>query len=568
MIKRYFRYFKPYKKLFILDMFCAVIFSSSDLVMPLITKNYINEYIPNTNVNMMIKASIFVFMIIVLRAIAKFIMGYYGHLLGTYIEHDLRRDVFKSIQKHSFSFFDKRKTGDIMATLTADIRNIAEFSHHGPEDFIVSGILILGSFIILATFNLYLTLLLLIFVFVIIVVAVSYRYRLSNSFTDMRKAHAEINSAIQSSISGARLTKSFANEEYEKKKFSIYNKDLKNSWRKVYFVLGSFLTINTFLLDLLSLFVISIGGIFFVAKGYIDTGEFVAFMLYLSYLIQPIKRVVDLSQMYMSSMTGLSRAFDMIDTRIDIENKGNLMMHECIGDIKFENVSFTFNDEDEKVLDNVSFNISSGSLLAIIGESGAGKTTISSLLPRFYEIEHGVIKIDNIDIKKYDLYSLRENIGIVQQDIFVFYGTILENISYGKPNASNEEIIAAAKNAELHDFIMSLPNGYDTILGERGVTLSGGQRQRLGIARVFLKDPSILILDEATSALDTITEKRIQSAFERLAVGRTTIIIAHRLSTIKNVEQIIIMDKGVIVDSGTHSYLRENSKEYNKLYGE
>lgn len=566
MIKRFAAYYKPHLNLFILDMTCAIVIAVLDLIFPVLSRRFINEFIPNGRIDLIVKFTILIVALYILRMGCYFIMAYWGHMMGTKIEYDMRKDLFVHIQTLPFKYFDNNKTGQIMSRLVGDLREIAELAHHGPEDLFISLFMIIGSFIILLRINVTLTLLVFLFVLLLILFTINKRKDIAKNFRQVRRKHADINAQIENSISGIRLSKSFANEEYEINKFDINNLEYRDSWKSAYKAIGIFSSGTHFLADMLNVVVISVGGIF-VYLRYITLGDLVAYLLYMSFMIRPIRRLIQFTQQFQSGMAGFERFIELRDIKSDIIDKEDaITLNNPKGKIEFVNTYFRYNEKDDWVLKDFNLKIDAGKTLALVGPSGVGKTTISHLIPRFYDVIKGEIKIDDINIKDIKLRSLRKNIGHVQQDVFIFWGTIKENILYGKPDATNEEVIEAAKKANIHDFIMNLKDGYDTIVGERGVKLSGGQKQRIAIARVFLKNPPILILDEATSSLDNATELAIQKSIEELAKNRTTIIIAHRLSTIKNADEIVVLTDDGIEEKGTHEELLENKGIYSKLY--
>lgn len=553
-------------KLFILDMVCAFFISVLDLVFPVVTKNFINDYIPNGNIELLYKWTIYLAILFILRYISQYIVNYYGHVVGVRIEHDMRKDVFAHLQTLSFTYFDNNKTGHIMSRIVNDLREITELAHHGPEDLFISLVMLIGSFIILMRIEWRLTLIIFAFVPLMVWFAISKRNKMSESFRQVRKRIANVNSQLENSISGIRVAKSFTNEDYEIEKFDENNIEFKEAREASYKVMAEFMSGINFMSNILNLIVLSLGGIF-VYKGYIDYGELVAYLLFVNYFLQPIRRLTEFAQQYQDGMTGFERFMEIMNIEPDIKDKEDAVeLKDVKGEIEFKNVSFSYSNGKETIFSGINLDIKQGKTVAIVGPSGAGKTTLCHLIPRFYEIDEGQILIDEIDIRDIKLKSLRQNIGLVQQDVFLFTGTIKDNILYGNPEASDEEIVEAAKEASIHDFIMTLPNGYDTYIGEKGVMLSGGQKQRISIARLFLKNPPILILDEATSALDNETEIAIQKSLEELSHGRTVLVIAHRLSTIKNADEIVVLtDKG-IEEKGRHEELLEKNGVYASLY--
>lgn len=566
MLKKFISYYKPHKKLFVIDMICAFLISIFDLVFPMVTRDFINDYIPNGNVNLMIRWTIYLAILFVLRYIAQYIVNYWGHVVGVRIEHDMRRDIFEHLQTLSFTYFDKNKTGHIMSRIVNDLREITELAHHGPEDLFISLVMLIGSFIILIRIEWRLTLVVFAFVPLMVWFAISKRNKMSESFRQVRKKIANVNSQLENSISGIRVAKSFTNEDYEVDKFAEGNMEFMVARQASYKVMAEFMSGINFMSNILNLIVLSLGGLF-VYKGLIRYGDLAAYLLFVNYFLQPIRRLTEFAQQYQDGMTGFERFMEIMNIESDIvDNQNAIDLKDVKGEIEFENVSFSYSNGKKTVLSGVNLNIDAGKTVAIVGPSGAGKTTLCHLIPRFYEIDEGQISIDGISIKDIKLKSLRKNIGLVQQDVFLFTGTIKDNILYGNPDATEEEIAEAAKRASIHDFIETLPNGYDTYIGEKGVMLSGGQKQRISIARVFLKNPPVLILDEATSSLDNQTEIAIQKSLEELSHGRTTLIIAHRLSTIKNADEIVVLSSEGIEESGKHEELLERNGIYSELY--
>lgn len=566
MIKKFASYYKPHLKLFTLDMACAITVAALDLIFPIFSGMFIDDFIPNGKIELIINFTILIVVMYIIRMLCQFVMQYWGHVMGTRIEYDMRRDLFKHIQTLPFRYFDDNKTGQIMYRLVGDLREIAETAHHGPEDIFIASIMIVGSFIILFRRNVGLTLIVFLFVILLILFTINKRRAMAIAFRNVRRKHADINAQLENSISGIRLSKSFANEEYEMDKFQSNNIAYRESWGVAYKAMGLFSSGTHFLADILNVVVISVGGIF---KYYdlITMGELVTYLLYMAFMIRPIRRLIQFTQQFQSGISGFERFVEIMDISPDIIDRENAVeLNYPRGEIVFEGVNFRYSDKDEWVLKDFNLKIDSGRTVALVGPSGVGKTTISNLIPRFYEVVKGTIKIDHINIKDIKLHSLRKNIGFVQQDVFIFWGTIRENILYGNPDAKEESIIEAAKRANIHDFIIGLKNGYDTIVGERGVKLSGGQKQRVAIARVFLKNPPVLILDEATSALDNATELAIQKSIEDLTKDRTTIIIAHRLSTIKNADEIIVLTDEGIEERGSHEKLLQSGGIYSELY--
>jgi len=566
MIKRFISYYKPHWKLFLLDMVCAFLISALDLVFPIATRNVINEVIPAGDMRTLFIITVVLVVLYIVRYIANYIVDYYGHVVGTRMEFDMRKDIFTHIQSLSFSYFDNTKTGHIMSRIVNDLREITELAHHGPEDLFISFVMLIGSFIILIKIEWRLTLIIFAFVPIMIWFAISKRTKLENAFKAQRVKIAKINAQLENSIAGIRVAKSFTNEEYEIQKFDVGNSEFKESREVSFKTMAEFTAGIQFFSNILNLIVISLGG-YFTYIGLISLGDLFAFLLYVTFFLQPIRRLAQFIQQYQEGMTGFARFVEVMNIEPDIVDSENAVELENVkGNIELRNVTFSYQDNTKTVLSGLNYTIKAGKTLALVGPSGGGKTTLCHLIPRFYELDDGDILIDGISIKDIKLKSLRKNIGLVQQDVFLFTGTIKENILYGNLDATDEEVIEAAKKANIHDFIMSLPDGYDTYIGEKGVKLSGGQKQRISIARVFLKNPPILILDEATSALDNETEIAIQESLEKLSIGRTTLVIAHRLSTIRNADEIVVLtDKG-IVEKGRHEELLARNGIYSRLY--
>ena len=564
MVKKFISYYSNHKKLFILDLLCAFALALCDLVYPMITREIINNVVPNKNLRLLIIFGISLLVIYILKYIFNFFVQYWGHVVGVRMQAEMREDVFTHLQKLPLGYFSDNKTGVIMSRIINDLMDISELAHHGPEDLFISLITLVGSFFILCTINVPLTIIIFLLLPLLIWFTIKKRKRMSAAFMETRVQTGEINASLENSISGIRVVKAFTNSDYELEKFKKNNVLFIKARSFAYKTMAEFYSGMYFLLDLLNLVALIAGG-YFAYKGVINFGDFAAYFLYISMFLNPIKRLIGFVEQFQSGATGFKRFIELIEEECEKDNPNGLELSNVQGDIRFNNVSFKYDDENH-ILDNISFTIEKGSTVALVGPSGGGKTTICNLIPRFYSTTEGTISIDNIDINNIKLASLRSNIGIVQQDVFLFTGTIKENICYGSPNASLEDIIEAAKKANIHDFILGLENGYDTFIGERGVKLSGGQKQRLSIARVFLKNPPILILDEATSALDNTTELIIQKSLEKLSEGRTTIIVAHRLSTIIDADIINVINKGVLVGSGTHKKLLQICKAYKNLY--
>lgn len=564
MIKKFISYYKPVRGVFFADLVCAFLVALCDLMYPTITRNIINDYVPNQEFKLLIIWLIALGVIYIIKAGLNYFITYYGHVMGVKMQINMRKDIFTHLQKLPFSYFDENKTGTIMSRVINDLMEISELAHHGPEDLFISFIMLVGSFIILCTINLPLTILIFMLIPVLVWFSMKQRIRLSDAFMETRKTVGEVNANLENSISGIRVSKAFNNDEYEVEKFQEGNKNFGVAREKAYKVMADFHTGTNFIMDFLTIVALAGGGIFYF-KGVINFGDFAAFLLYIGMFSSPIKRLIGFIEQYQSGMTGFKRFMEIIEENPEVENSNAIDVGSLKGEIKFNKVSFSY-DENKNILSNLDLNISMGKTVALVGPSGGGKTTLCHLIPRFYEINSGEISIDGINIAEMTRASLRSNIGIVQQEVFLFTGTVYDNILYGNVNATEAEVIEAAKKANIHDFIMSLDNGYNTYIGERGVKLSGGQKQRISIARVFLKNPPILILDEATSALDNTTELLIQKSLEDLCKGRTTVVVAHRLSTIKNADEIIVFGNEGILERGTHNELIALDSVYSDLY--
>ncbi len=567
MIREFIKYYKPHKKLFMLDMFCSFLIALTDLFYPLITKNIINDYVPNRNLRLVLVWAGVILGLYLAKMGLNYFVSYWGHVVGVRMQGDMRRDMFKHLQKLPFSYFDENKTGTVMSRLVNDLMDVSELAHHGPEDLFLSIIMFIGSFIALASINIWLTLIIYGLIPFVVLFSVLMRRRMKKAFRISREKVAEVNANVETSISGIRVSRAYTSEEHENEKFRQANENYKTAQGHSYKAMGQFHSTMTFFTDSLYLTALVAGGIFFY-NGSINSGEFAAFILYMAMLLKPVNRFISLFEQLQNGMTGFGRFLEIMNTPTETDDPNAKDLENVKGDIAFENVSFSYptGDTGKGVLCGLSLNIESGKTIALVGPSGGGKTTLCNLIPRFYEVDEGKITIDGQDITKLTRQSLRKNIGIVAQDVFLFSGTIRDNIAYGNLDANDEEIMEAAKKANIHDYIMNLEKGYDTIVGERGINLSGGQKQRISIARVFLKNPKILILDEATSALDNITEMQIQASLEELSKGRTVIVVAHRLSTIQNADEIIVMTNEGISERGSHSELIQQNGIYAGLY--
>ncbi|MCT8975365.1 ABC transporter ATP-binding protein/permease [Clostridium sp. CX1] len=568
-IKKFISYYKPYKGMFFMDMFCALTLSGIDLVFPLIVRYLLDNVYTMGDGNKILHYVIYIGIAMLLMYIVRYFCQFYitswGHVMGAKMEADMRSDIFNHLQKQSFSYYDNTNTGKLMSRIVTDLFDISELAHHGPEDLFISTIKILGSFIILMNINVKITSILFFLTLVMIYFSYFYNKKMKFIYKKNREKIANVNAQIQDSLSGIRVVKSFSNEEIENRKFERGNMEFLETKETSYFIMGKFFSGNGFFQGILYLSVILTGGIF-ISVGETTVSDLVVYILYINTFLNPIDKLVNFTEQFQKGITGFERFLEVVNTKPDIQDNPNAIeIKNPRGEIQFEDVSFSYDNKDT-ILDSINMKIKAGKNIALVGPSGSGKTTFCSLIPRFYEIDKGSIKIDGIDIRDIKLKSLRNIIGIVQQDVYMFSGSIKENISYGRPGATDEEIIDAAKKANAHEFIMNLEDGYETYVGERGVKLSGGQKQRISIARAFLKNPPILILDEATSALDNESEKYIQKSLEDLAKNRTTIVIAHRLSTIKNADEILVLTADGIKEAGSHEELINKKGLYAALY--
>ena len=562
-------YYKPYKGLFLADMVFAMIGAAITLVIPLMVR-----YITGTVVllpieeasSTIIRLGIFMVLLVIVEGYCNYFIGYYGHVMGAKIEHDMRNEIFGHYQKLSFAFFDNQKVGHLLSRITSDLFDITELLHHGPEDVVISTIKLVGAFIILLMINAKLALVAIGFVVIMLLYAVGMNNRMRGAFRENRARIADINSQIEDSLSGIRVVKSFSNEETEMDKFEEGNSRFVASKKRTYRFMGSYnsgMGVFSTLITVGSLLM----GAWLMMKGELSAADLVTFLLYINNFTEPVKKLVNFTEQFQNGYSGYERFLEIMSIAPDIKDKEDAQSLDRVkGEIQFEDVSFHYSENKENVLSHVNLDVKPGEYVALVGSSGAGKTTLCSLIPRFYDVTGGAVLLDGIDIRDVKLKDLRRQIGIVQQDVYLFDGTIRDNIAYGKPGASDEEIIAAAKRASIHDFIMELPQQYDTYVGERGTRLSGGQKQRISIARVFLKNPPILILDEATSALDNESERWIQRSLEELSQNRTTITIAHRLSTIRDADEIIVITEDGIAERGTHEELLDMNGVYAAYY--
>ena len=568
-LKRFIHYYKPYRTVFFLDLLCAAVISLIDLVYPQILRTATNSLFTrdsSTILKMLLPIGIGLFVMYTIQSLCKYYVSYQGHMMGANMERDMRRQLFEHYETLSFSYYNSHNSGQMMSKLVSDLFDIAEFAHHGPENLFISLIKIIGSFIFLFLINWRLAIPLAVIVVIMFFFSMKQNKRMQETFMENRRKIGDVNASLQDTLGGIRVVQSFANEEIEKKKFSKSNHAFLLSKDANYNCMGGFMGWNLFFQGMMYLVTLVFGG-YLIAHGQMDPADLAMYALYIGIFISPIQILVELAEMIQKGFSGFRRFLDVMDTEPSIQDKPDAKdLTDVKGLVSYEDVSFCYDDDDTPVLQNVSFQIPAGRSIALVGPSGGGKTTICNLLPRFYDVTGGRITIDGKDVRGLTLKSLRNNIGIVQQDVYLFCGTIKENIAYGKPGASMDEIVDAAKRANIHDFVMSLPDGYDTYVGERGTRLSGGQKQRISIARVFLKNPPILILDEATSALDNESERHIQKSLEALAKNRTTITIAHRLSTIRNADEIIVITENGIAERGSHQNLLKRNGIYAHYY--
>lgn len=569
LIKRFLPYYKKYVGTLCFDLFCAALTTVCELVLPMIVREITDLATTDAaalTVSFVLRIGAFYLVLRAIDTAANYYMATIGHIMGTKIETDMRRDMFSHLQRLSFSYYDNTKIGSIMSRITSDLFDVTEFAHHCPEEFFIAFVKITAAFVILCRVNVGLTLIIFSIVPPMVVVLMFFSHRMKDGFRESRKKVAELNSSVEDSLLGIRVVKSFANEDIEEEKFREGNVGFLKVKTKVYKYMGSFHSCIR-LFDGLMYITVVVAGAIFIGKGKISAADLVAYLMFVTTLLTSIRRIVEFSEQFQRGMTGIERFAEIVDQNPDIVDKTDAVeLTDVKGDINFSDVSFAYSEENEEVLAHLNLRINAGENVALVGPSGGGKTTICSLIPRFYDIEKGKITVDGLDIRDVTLKSLRENIGIVQQDVYLFSGSVMENIAYGKPDATPDEVYAAARLAGAEEFIKNLPDGYNTYVGERGVKLSGGQKQRISIARVFLKNPPILILDEATSALDNESERLVQKSLEALAKGRTTLTIAHRLTTIKNADKIIVLTADGIVESGSHKELLSAGGLYSDLY--
>ena len=564
MLKRFIRYYRPHKTIFILDMLASLLVALVGIVYPIITREMLNELIPNKEYRMIVFAGLGLLVLYVVRMLLNFFIQYYGHVMGVRMQAEMRSDMFRHLEKLPYSFYDNHETGKIMSRMTSDLMDISELAHHGPENLLISSISVIISFVYLCTINIWLTLIIFACVPLLLIIAMFLRKRMRDAFMESRVSTAQINASLESSISGIRVTKAFTNADKEEEKFQEGNGMFVSARRKAYKAMGQFHSMTSFITDIFNVIILIAGG-FFLYDGQISFGDYSAFVVSVNLFISPVMTLINFMEQYQTGVTGFERFVEIMDEKPEKDTPGAVDIGEVRGDIEFRNVSYRYEDSNP-VLDHLSLKVKKGQTYALVGPSGGGKTTICHLIPHFYDCVDGEIFIDGKELHTVTMSSVRRNIGIVQQDIYLFNASIRDNILYGRLDATEDEVIEAAKRANIHDYIMSLEDGYETVIGERGVRLSGGQKQRLSIARVFLKNPPILILDEATSALDNTTEILIQQALDELCKGRTTLVVAHRLSTIKHADEIAVIADGKIVEQGNHEALMELNGMYAELY--
>ncbi len=566
MLKRFLHYYKPHKKLFALDMIASLLVALIAILYPMVTRTMLNDLIPNKNYRMVVVFGLGLLLLYFVRMLLNYFIQYEGHVMGVRMQAQMRSDLFNHLQKLPFSFYDNHETGKIMSRLTSDLFEVTELAHHGPENLLISGVSVVISFLYLSTINLWLSLIIFACVPFLVIISLLTRKKMRDAFQESRRSTALINASVESSISGIRVTKAFTNAEKEAEKFEVGNKKFREASREAYRAMGKFHSSSTFITDVFNVVVLIAGGLF-LYNGEINFADYSAFIVSINLFLGPVNTLIRFMEQFQNGIAGFERFVEVMDMTPEMDGANATDVARLFGEIEFCGVSYGY-DGSRDVLKNIDLKIEKGKTFALVGPSGGGKTTICHLIPHFYNVQRGKILIDGKEIDDITLASLRRNIGIVQQDIYLFNASIRDNILYGRLDATDEEVIEAAKRANIHDYIMSLDEGYDTVIGERGVRLSGGQKQRLCIARVFLKNPPILILDEARSALDNTTEILIQEALDELCRGRTTLVVAHRLSTIKNADEIAVISDGRIVEQGAHEALLEQNGIYAKLYAQ
>ena len=564
LLKRFIKYYKPHKEIFIADMAASFLVAVIGMGYPIITRYMLNDFIPNKKIDLVLICGFSLFAVYIIRMFLRYFIQFYGHTMGVRMQAEMRSDMFNKLEKLPYTYYDEHKTGNIMSRMTNDLFDISELAHHGPENIFIAGFTLLASFIYLSIINWILALIIFACVPLLFLVTSHFRHQMRVAMMESKVAIAEVNSSLESSISGIRVTKAFTNIKKEQEKFEVTNQKFVKARSSAFDAMGKFFASSQFITDVFNIIVLIAGGLF-LYNGQIDLADYSTFIISVNMFITPMNQLINFVEQFQNGSTGFKRFLEIMDEEEETLHEGSKVCQKLEGNIEFKNVSFHYKSS-KGILKNISFKLPQGEKIALVGPSGGGKTTICHLIPRFYDVTSGEIEIDGTNIKEFTLDSLRKQIGIVQQDVFLFGGTIKDNILYGNLEASEEELIEAAKKANIYDYIQSLPKGFETEIGERGVKLSGGQKQRLSIARIFLKNPSILILDEATSALDNTTELLIQNALDELCKGRTTIVVAHRLSTIRNADEIMVISDGNIKEKGTHDELMKENGAYKILY--